>query len=143
MRIVGLGSESKLSMPLNSPDDRTQDAEVFGDLRLGHAELVHKIVDRHFAASNGRQQLSAAGFGDGVEGIGSGRCASQSGNIYRYGSMSILGDSQILLTAFERLSSRVLFKWLVFVQVARRLLKRTRSSCSSPLDTNEVVRAAR
>src|SRR5262245_18809538 len=75
--------------------DLAQDAEVFGDLGLGEAEEVDEVVDGVFAESEQIQDLAAAGFCDGVPGVGGGCGPSHADNICRYQHMSSRSEARI------------------------------------------------
>jgi hypothetical protein len=65
-----------------------ENAEVLGDRGLLEAQAIDDFVDGTFLKGEEVQDVAAAGFGDGVEGVG-GCCGAWHGfNIFPYGNMS-------------------------------------------------------
>src|ERR1700720_4275209 len=68
---------------------------MLGNGRLLHLQSVDDLADRALLEGEIVEYLAAAGLGDGVEGVGSGRGACHERyNTFRYGNMSsiIFGD---------------------------------------------------
>ncbi len=67
----------------------SEDAEVFGDGGLGEAEVLDEVVDA-LTGGVGEEvdDVTAAGFGDGVEGVGGCGGSGHGGSIFLYGNMS-------------------------------------------------------
>src|ERR1700730_849970 len=68
--------------------DLEQHAKVLGDGRLRQVESGDDVVYGALLGYEEAQNVAAAGFGHGVEGVGSGGSARHGRNIFLYGNMS-------------------------------------------------------
>jgi len=84
------GVKAVLALALDGDEaDFAEDAEVFGNGRLGHAQFDDEVADGLAGAvGKGVDDIAAAAFGDGVEGIGCGGGSWHGKNICLYGNMS-------------------------------------------------------
>src|SRR5260221_1353385 len=74
--------------PRFNQTDLAQHLQMLGDGGLLHFHGVDDLADRAFLHGDKVQNVATAGFGDGVESVGSGGCACHAANICPYRNMS-------------------------------------------------------